>query len=80
MAEKYEITWQADDGYVGGSAPQHCAIDAYDIDADMSEEDLKNLFWQVVQDDFEQKVSPVSEDEVSFIEWAKEEIANRKDA
>ena len=72
--EEFEVAWEAEDGYVGGSRPHHFYISADELDEDMSDSDIKNLFWESVQCDFEQKVSPIPEDEDKFVEWAKEHI------
>jgi hypothetical protein len=69
--EHFRITWEVDDGYVGKSRPQQCFIEENDIEEDMTEEDLRELFSTVIQDSFEQKVNPVSDDESEFLEWAK---------
>lgn len=79
MAEKFEATWEAEDGYVGGSRPHHVSIRADELDEDMDDEQLKNLFWEAIQSDFEQRCSPVSEDEGKFLEWAKEQIAANRE-
>ena len=78
--EGFEVTWEADDGYVGGSAPHIFYISEDDIYDGMDEEELKRLFWTSVQENFEQRVSPVSEDEEAFIGWAQTVIEKQKEA
>ena len=75
--EKFEVTWEADDGYVGGSRPHHLCIREDDLEDDWDDKQLRDYFWESVQSDFEQQVSPVSEDEEKFIEWARERIKAR---
>lgn len=77
MSNQFEVTWEADDGYCGGSRPHSFHIRAEDIEEDMTEKELSDLFWDEVQNDFQQRVSPVSRDEDEFIAWAKEQIENR---
>jgi hypothetical protein len=74
----FEVTWEAEDGYVCGSRPHHFQISPDDLDEDMSDEDLKSLFWEAIQSDFERRVSPVSEDEERFLEWARTKIEDQK--
>jgi hypothetical protein len=76
--DKFEVTWEADDGYTGGSRPQTFDIDAFELDDCESVADLRRIFWDCVQADFERRVNAVSEDEDAFIEWAKQKIAERK--
>ena len=52
-----EVRWQAEDGYCGGSRPQYVTIYESDIEDDMTDDDLERLLDDVVQDDFNQKVS-----------------------
>lgn len=66
----FEIRYQIEEGYCGGSRPQYCYIDGYEIE-DMTEEDLKNYFWDTIQEDMISKVYAVSSMEEEFIEWAK---------
>lgn len=70
------ITWEIQDGYFGGSRPQSFELDDYDIlyCDDISE--LEDLFWEAIQEDFEQKVSPISEDLNNVIEFWKNEREN----
>lgn len=70
--DSFGVTWEADDGYCGGSRPHHFDIDARDINGDEDEKELRSLFWESVQHDFEQRVSPVSDQEEEFVQWAKE--------
>jgi len=75
--DDFEVTWEADDGYVGGSAPHRFDISADDIEFCGTDEELKNLFWKSIQEDFEQRVSPVCDQEEEFLEWAREVIEKR---
>lgn len=75
MAERFKITWEAEDGYVSGSRPHHTSLLDDDFETDTSEKELREIFWQAVQDDFANKVSPVSDQEEEFLAWAKERQA-----
>jgi hypothetical protein len=71
MSDKFEVTWEADDGYAGGSAPHRFTISADDIEGDMTDAEIREWFWEAVQEDFNQRVSPTSEDENAFFVWVK---------
>jgi hypothetical protein len=71
---RFKVTWEADDGYVGGSRPHTFTIDDDAIDG-MSEQELKDYFWEEVEQDFHEKVNYFSSDLENFIAWAKERQA-----
>lgn len=73
MSDKFEVTWEAEDGYCGGSRPHHLTISPDDFDVDDDENALRKMFWDQIQVDFEQKVNPFSDQEAEFIAWAKEQ-------
>ena len=77
---KFEGTWEAQDGYVSGSRPQGFTIPADEIDAHMSENDLRDLFWDWLKVEFENTVSYHSDDEAAFIEWAQSIQKGQTDA
>jgi hypothetical protein len=78
MKNDFNITWGADDGYVGGSRPHNVKVSESDLDDSMTEEELRSMFWDIVQSDFEEKVTPFSDDEKKFINWAEEVIEKQK--
>jgi hypothetical protein len=56
------ITWEIEDGYVGGSRPQHLDVDTDDwMDADewenMPAEEKEDFKYERVQEAFDNKVS-----------------------
>ncbi len=75
----FKAIYQADDGYCGGSRPQSFKISRDEIEDDMTRDDLTEMFEDMVQDDFEQKVRPSEGNYEEFIEWALEIIENRED-
>src|SRR5690348_14772113 len=78
VSDSFEVTWEADDGYCGGSRPHHFNIHAGDIEDGMAEQQLEDFFWDAIMDDFRDKVSPYSSEKDEFIEWAKAVQAERK--
>ena len=51
-----EITYEVEDGYVGGSAPHHVRISREDWD-ETPVEDRRALAEQMVREDFQQNIS-----------------------
>lgn len=54
-----KITWQADDGYVGGGRPQTCKIPDDEIDECESQEDFEKLVSDYIDQDLQNKVHAV---------------------
>ena len=52
-----KFSWEIDDGYVGQRAPQYTEIDDDDLAECETEEERQELINEIVQEDFEQKVS-----------------------
>ena len=77
--EEFEITYQVDDGYAGGSRPQYTTILADDLEDDMTDDDLEKLWEQYIQEAFEQKISWWSDSLEEFKDWAHERIEAMKD-
>jgi len=69
MAE-FEVTYEADDGYVGKSRPKNFTIDEMDLSGDETREELVEMFEEIMYEDFQQNVQPFSDDCDEFVEWA----------
>jgi hypothetical protein len=57
VATEIDVTWEADDGYAGGSAPQHLKVSTDDFFEDATIEQVKKQLSEMIQEDFEQTVS-----------------------
>lgn len=55
--DKINITWEASDGYAGGSAPQHLTLRMSDFADCDTEEEVTKFLEEAIQEDFAQKVS-----------------------
>lgn len=51
------VTWEVDDGYAGGSRPQHTEVDEGDIESCDTLEEAMKLVDDCIQDAFEQNIS-----------------------
>lgn len=65
MSETIIITWEVDDGYVGGARPHEVEIDVEDIKECESVEEVENLIEEMVEADFNDKVSWYIKDDCS---------------
>lgn len=50
------VHWQISDGYMGGSRPQRTRINDEDLEG-LSEAEKEALIYEIVQEDFNQKVT-----------------------
>lgn len=54
---KIKVRWEVEDGYAGGSRPQIFTIDPDDFDDDADEREISERLMEIVQDEFEQRIS-----------------------
>lgn len=68
--EDQEITWEANDGYVTGARPQGTRLYGSDLQDCDTEEEVRGLIGDSIQEDFGQVVSPSwrPEDEDKIVE------------
>lgn len=52
-----KIFWEVNDGYAGGSRPHETVIDDGDLAACLTEHEREELIQDLVQEDFESKIS-----------------------
>lgn len=65
MSDTFDFSWQASDGYVGGSRPQRTRIRMEELEDLDSEDEVREYVEGAVHDDFEMKVVP---------EWEEHEM------
>ena len=81
MAESFTVTWRISDGYVGRDRPHHFTIPADSLNGDETDDDLRRIFEEMLEEEFAEKIQPYSDDDAKFIAWARERIAEmRKEA
>lgn len=51
------LTWEVDDGYCGGSRPQHTEVPDDELEECESEEERQQLIEDYIQNDFEQRIT-----------------------
>lgn len=68
--KKFKVKYQVSDGYVGNSRPIYFYIDESDIEDHMDDLDIEGLFYEMVQDDFENRIFPEGGNLAEFMEWA----------
>lgn len=70
MANEFEVTYGNDDGYVG-NGKHTFYIREGDLCGDETAEELVDMFWQMIDEDFESNNKHLfSDQESEFIEWA----------
>lgn len=74
-SEEFEVTYEVDDGYAGGSAPHSFSIDPDWFDSDTPDKRLSEMFWKAIEEDFRASVRPICHQEAEFLAWAAERQA-----
>ncbi len=74
MNEEFKVNYWVNDGLFKWDRQQHFMINKDDINHDMDDMKLLSLFYELMNEDFLNKISPFSYDEDKFIAWAKEVI------
>lgn len=72
MNDAFEVTWEAEDGYCGGARPHHFDISTDDFEKDTTEQELEEIFNDMLDSEFSSHVAPSTSDLPRFLEWAKE--------
>lgn len=67
---KFKCKYRVDDGFVG-SREKVFYIQSSEIEDDMDEADIENLFSERMQEHFEQNVFPGERNRFDFVEWAE---------
>jgi len=78
MKDYFIVRYEIADGYVGGSRPQEFSVRKHEIEEDMDESDIHDLFLEMLQADFEQTASPEPSNKDEFMAWAAKVIANKE--
>lgn len=70
MTDKFIAKYQVDDGYAGPARPQSCEIEGFDLFEGMSEDEIRALFHEYLEEDFRNTITYYAENEDEFVEWA----------
>lgn len=73
----FTANWEVEDGYVGKSRPQHAEIDLDEFEEDMNDEDIEGMIWDMVQRDFDQKITYYVSNISEVVSAVKEYLRNR---
>ena len=80
--DRFQGTFEINDGYAGGRRPQHFSVSVHDLHDDMTDEDLRRFYEEEAEEHFRQNfgISVSRSDE--FVAWAREKLsaAEQKDA
>ena len=76
----FKVTYHVEDGFVGKSRPHVFTVDSGEIEDDMTAEDVVALLDELVQNDFEQNITPYPANGTEFVDWAMDVIRARGEA
>jgi hypothetical protein len=71
MTDKREVRYEVEDGYVGSSRPQSFTIKDDWIEDYMNDDDLEFELSEMIQEDFQQRISWTYLNKEEVVEWAK---------
>lgn len=73
MNKAFKAKYEVEDGYCGGSRPQSFTIRPDDIDVSpfMTDEKLEDIFYQLVDEDMQQKISACKVNADEFVAWVR---------
>jgi len=77
VSERFKAQYYVDDGYIGKYHPKHFTIESSEIEDDMDDSSLENLYEECIQEHFSQNIFPCAQKVEKFIDWAKEQISKR---
>lgn len=77
MSNKFQGRYQVQDGYAGGSRPQHVSIFSDDLEEDMTDDELVEFYENEIQNHFYERISPGAERVDEFVAWARDQLAKR---
>ena len=76
--DMFEGVYEVEDGYCGGSRPQHFSIRSSDLYEGMTDQELEELYEGAMIDHFNSEIYPLPENIEEFKEWARERIGEEK--
>lgn len=71
MSDKLTVIWEISDGYVGGSRPHRMTISEDDFSGHMTDEELEEILFEMVDEDFRRKASYSITNEDEVLSWMK---------
>jgi len=77
--DEFSIEWEVEDGYAGGRRPQTCDVNADMLDYEMLDDDLEELYNDIIMEEFMQNISGNGTNLEAFQAWAKQALAARKE-
>ena len=66
-----------EDGYVGGDRPQQFAVQAWELEDDMTDEQLEALYESVAEECFRENIGISVRKVDQFVAWAREQLNQR---
>ena len=78
--ERFTATYYVDDGYLGRDRPRTFPIRASEIEEDMDDTDLREMYFSSMEYDFQHAIYPTPDRGSldKFMEWARGVINSRE--
>ncbi len=79
MSDNFAARYELEDGYVGRGRTQTFRISADEVEAEMTENELKRLFYERAEEHRDQNIGIAPLNYEDFLVWAKGIQAREKD-
>lgn len=73
-----ELTFYADDGYVGKSRLLYFEVDDFDIEHCETERELMDMLYEILDEEFSNKVTPCCDFEPAIERWKELKSSERE--
>ena len=77
MTQKFNGVYEINDGYAGKSRPQSFSVSSEEIEDDMAEDAIRELYASLAEADFQERITVSVSREDAFVSWALEQIEAR---
>lgn len=76
---KFNGAYEINDGYAGKSRPQSFSVSSNEIDDDMTEDEIRELYANLAEADFQARITVSVSREDAFVSWALEQLEARQE-
>lgn len=74
---EFQASYSIDDGYAGNRR-HNFKLSSNEFDEFTTDEELKEIFNEIMQEHFEQNVYPIANNLDEYLDWAKKQIEEMK--
>lgn len=76
---RFSGAYEINDGYAGKSRPQSFSVSSDEIEDDMTEDEIRELYAELAEADFQARITVSVSREDAFVAWALEQLEARQE-